>query len=153
LTSTDDIFGTRRVLAYVTEPAVTGIEDAVPHLHVLITRYTEWHARHHVAARVSQYELAGLSAEHYGQILETRRRTNIVFRTAVERGVTSGAFADVDVNRVARAILSLGIDLVRWYRRDGSDSPEQIGAFTAQLGLKMAMTPDLDLTAARSPRR
>jgi AcrR family transcriptional regulator len=138
-----------RALAYVTEPAMTGLEDPAHHLRALVARYTEWHARYHVAARVSQYELAGLSPEHYDEILETRHRTNIVFRTAVERGVTSGTFADVDVKRVARAILSLGIDLIRWYRRDGADSPEQIGAFTAQLALKMAMTPDVDLGPAR----
>jgi AcrR family transcriptional regulator len=135
----------QRVLGYVTEPAVQHIEDPVRHLQALVARYTEWHARHHVAARVSQYELAGLSPEHYEQVLEMRHETNVVFRTAVERGVETGAFAQVDVKRVARAILSLGIDLVRWYRRDGSDSPAQLGAFTAQLALKMVMTPDLDL--------
>ncbi|GLY99390.1 TetR/AcrR family transcriptional regulator [Actinoplanes sp. NBRC 103695] len=140
-----------RALAAVTDPALTGIEDPVRHLWALVARYTEWHARYHVAARVSQYELAGLSPEHYEQILETRHRTNVVFRSAVERGVTTGAFAEVDVKRVARAILSLGIDLVRWYRRDGSDSPEQLGEFTAQLALKMAMTPDLDLGPAPRP--
>lgn len=138
----------QRVLAYVTEPTVLGIEDPVRHLQALVARYTSWHALYHVAARVSQYELAGLSAEHYEEILETRHRTNDVFRAAVERGVTAGVFADVDVKRVSRAILSLGIDLVRWYRRDGSDSPELLGEFTAQLALKMAMTPDLDLGPA-----
>lgn len=141
-----------RALACVTEPDLAAIEDPVRHLQALVARYTEWHARYHVAARVSQYELAGLSAEHYEEILETRHQTNVVFRTAVERGVTAGAFADVDVKRVARAILSLGIDLVRWYRRDGSDSPEQLGDFTAQLALKMAMTPDLDLGPAPRPQ-
>jgi len=124
----------QRVLAYVTEPAVLGIEDPVRHLQALVARYTNWHARNHVAARVSQYELAGLSAEHYEEILETRHRTNDVFRAAVERGVTTGVFADVDVKRVSRAILSLGIDLVRWYRRDGSDSPELLGGELAQIG-------------------
>ncbi|MEV6630370.1 TetR/AcrR family transcriptional regulator [Actinoplanes sp. NPDC051470] len=130
-----------RALACATDPAVAGLDDPVEHLRALVARYTEWHARYHVAARVSQYELAGLSAEHYEQILETRHRTNVVFRTAVERGVTSGAFADVDVKRVARAILSLAIDLVRWYRRDGADSPEQLGEFTAQLALTMTGAP------------
>ncbi len=137
-----------RVLSYVSEPAVLATEDPVRRLHALVARYTEWHARHHVAARVSQYELAGLSAEHYEEIVELRHETNVVFRAAVERGVATGAFADIDVKRVARAILSLGIDLVRWYRRDGSDSPAQLGEFTAQLALKMVMTPDIDVAVA-----
>jgi AcrR family transcriptional regulator len=137
-----------RVLGYITEPEVSGIEEPVRHLQALVARYTEWHARCHVAARVSQYELSGLTAEHYDEILEMRHRTNAVFRTAVERGVATGKFADIDVKRVTRAILSLAIDLVRWYRRDGSDSPEQLGEFTAQLALKMAVTPDLPLGPA-----
>jgi AcrR family transcriptional regulator len=140
-----------RALAAVTAADLAEIEDPVRHLYALVSRYTEWHARYHVAARVSQYELAGLSAEHYEQIRETRHRTNVVFRSAVERGVTTGAFAQVDVKRVARAILSLGIDLVRWYRRDGSDSPEELGEFTAQLALKMTMTPDRQPTLAEHP--
>jgi AcrR family transcriptional regulator len=139
----------QRVLTYVTEAAGPDTEDPRRHLHTLVSRYTEWHARYHVAARVSQYELAGLSAEHYEEILEMRHETNVVFRAAVERGVKTGDFADIDVKRVSRAILSLAIDLVRWYRRDGSDSPEQLGEFTAQLALKMAITPDIDI--AESP--
>jgi len=135
----------QRVLGYVTDSAGPATDDPRRHLQTLVSRYTEWHARHHVAARVSQYELAGLTPEHYEQILAMRHETNDVFRAAVEHGVATGSFADIDVKRVARAILSLGIDLVRWYRRDGSDSPEQLGEFTAQLALKMAMTPDIDL--------
>jgi len=134
----------QRVLTYVSEPAGPATDDPVRRLQSLVARYTEWHARYHVAARVSQYELAGLAADHYEEILQMRHETNVVFRAAVEHGVTTGAFADIDVKRVSRAILSLGIDLVRWYRRDGSDSPEQLGQFTAQLALKMVMTPDLE---------
>jgi AcrR family transcriptional regulator len=146
----------QRVLTYITELGGLATDDPVRHLQALVARYTEWHARYHVAARVSQYELAGLSAEHYQEILTMRHETNVVFRAAVQRGVTTGEFADIDVKRVSRAILSLAIDLVRWYRRDGSDSPEQLGEFTVQLALKMAMTPDIDLgqaplaTAAKS---
>jgi hypothetical protein len=36
-------------------------------------------------------------------------------------------------------MLSLGIDLVRWYRLDGADSPEQLGQFYAGLALKMVL--------------
>jgi hypothetical protein len=60
-----------------------------------------------------------------------------VFREAVGRGVAEGAFAAIDVNRVVRAMLSLSIDLVRWYRLDGADSPGQIGDFYADLALKL----------------
>ena len=58
--------------------------------------------------------------------------------------MADGSFAPVDVKRVTRAMLSLSIDLVRWYRLDGSDSPEQLGEFYADLALKLV---------ERTPRR
>jgi AcrR family transcriptional regulator len=129
--------GHQQVLDYISEPTVSEVADPAEHLRVLVARYTEWHARYHVAARVCQHELAGLSAEHYEEILEIRHRTNTVFREAVARGVDDETFDAVDVRRTSRAILSLGIDLIRWYRRDGVDSPEQIGEFNAALALRM----------------
>jgi glyoxalase superfamily protein len=52
-----------------------------------------------------------------------------------------GSFTEVDVNRVVRAMFSLGIDLVRWYRPDRSDTPEQLGEFNAHLALTMVTSP------------
>jgi hypothetical protein len=51
-------------------------------------------------------------------------------------------------------MLSLGIDLVRWYRLDGPDSPEQLGDFYADLALKMVMnTVPGEHPAPRPPAR
>jgi AcrR family transcriptional regulator len=111
--------------------------NALSHLRSLVARFVAWHAHHHVAARVCQYELAALSAEHYAEILELRRQCTAIFRQAVIRGIEEGTFAPVDVHRVVRAILSLGIDLVRWYRSEGPDSAEQLGEFYADLALGM----------------
>lgn len=43
------------------------------------------------------------------------------------------------MNRLVRAMLPLSIDLVRWYRLDGPDSPGELGDFYAQLALRMVM--------------
>ena len=119
--------------------ASTEAGDAAERLAAIVSRYTAWHARHHVAARVCQYELAGLTPEHYDEIVQVRHQTNDVFRAAVGRGADEGAFAADDVNRLVRCMLSLSIDLVRWYRLDGPDSPEQLGDFYAELALRMVM--------------
>jgi AcrR family transcriptional regulator len=132
--------GHERALRCVQDPAAREAPGAQARLRAIISRYTAWHARHHVAARVCQFELPGLSDEHYRQIVQVRHETNDVFRDAVARGVTEGEFTAVDVNRVVRAMLSLSIDLVRWYRLDGADSPEQIGDFYAGLALKMVLS-------------
>jgi AcrR family transcriptional regulator len=129
--------GHERAYDHIRHPSITEAPDAAAGLRALVSRYTAWHARHHVAARVCQYELAGLTAEHYDQIVRVRHQTNEVFRHAVERGVEDGTFAPVDVKRIVRGMLSLSIDLVRWYRLDGADSPEQLGEFYAGLALKM----------------
>ncbi|SRR6266545_173747 len=112
---------------------------AAERFRLMVARHVSWHARHHVAARVCQYELNALSPEHYDEVREMRHQTTEVFRDAVARGVADGTFLTVDVNRVVRGVLSLGIDLVRWYRLDGPDSPEQLGEFYADLALKMVV--------------
>lgn len=106
-------------------------------LSELMFRYTTWHARHHVAARVAQLELPGLTDEHYLQIVALRRATGEVFREAVTRGVSDGSFAVAEVGRVVRAMLSLSIDLVRWYRLEDGDSPEELGRLYAELAVRM----------------
>jgi hypothetical protein len=90
-----------------------------------------------VAGRVGQYELSGLTAEHYEVIIALRQRTTAVFYEAIRWGAREGVFGVVDEHRLVRAILSLCVDLVRWYRLDGSDSPEAIGHFYAELALGM----------------
>ena len=105
----------------------------------MVSRYTAWHARRPALARVCQYELAGLTPERYNKIIQLRHLTNEVFRATVEQGAVDGAFAAGDVNRLVRGSLSLGVNLVRWYRLDGPDSPEQLGDFYAELALPMVM--------------
>jgi AcrR family transcriptional regulator len=131
--------GHERVLTHIQDPSVLSVggDGSADRLRAVIAAYTSWHARHHVAARVCQLELAGLTAGHYEEILELRHQTNAFFRDAIARGAADGSFAQVDVKRVTRAMLSLSIDLVRWYRLDGSDSPEELGEFYAGLALKM----------------
>jgi AcrR family transcriptional regulator len=124
--------------------------DAASYLRSLVARFVAWHAHHHVAGRVSQYELAALTPGHYAEILHLRRQSTDIFRGAVTGGIAEGTFAAVDVHRVVRAILSLGVDLVRWYRTEGPDSPEQLGEFYADLALGMVTSAE---TSARPGRR
>jgi AcrR family transcriptional regulator len=131
-----------RALGYVQDSSIDAARGAAERLRALVSRYTAWHALHHVAARVAQYELGGLTAEHYDEVRQLRHRTNEIFRAAVALGVKDGDFPPVDVDRVVRAMLSLSIDLIRWYRLDGSDSPEQLGDFYADLALRMVSSPE-----------
>jgi AcrR family transcriptional regulator len=111
--------------------------DTRSYVRRLVASHVWWHARHHTVARVCQYELTALEPEHYAAVLDLRQRFSSVVRSAVARGVREGVFDVPDLNRVVRAIMSLGIDLVRWYRLDGADSPETLSEFYAELALRM----------------
>jgi AcrR family transcriptional regulator len=111
--------------------------DSRRYVRRLVAGLVDWHARHHTVARVCQYELAALDPEHYAVVVDLRQRFTAVIRSSVERGVREGVFDVPDVNRAVRAVMSLGIDLVRWYRLDGADSPDALGEFYADLALRM----------------
>lgn len=111
--------------------------DPTDYVHRLVASHVTWHARHHTVARVCQYELAALEPEHHAAILDLRHRFSALLRSAVTSGARAGTFDVPDVNRAVRAVLSLGIDLVRWYHLDGADSPEALGGFYADLALRM----------------
>ncbi|GGP07671.1 TetR family transcriptional regulator [Nonomuraea glycinis] len=128
--------GHRRALETL-RAALPADGDPETHLRRAVAAFVEWHAEHHTVARVCQNELTPLSPEHYAEIHDLRAQFTIVFRDAVRR-LVDGATADPDdVSRLARSILSLGVDLVRWYRVDGTDTPATLGAFYADLAVHM----------------
>jgi AcrR family transcriptional regulator len=130
--------GHQRILEALTAPVEsTAKDDPAAVVAELVRRLVIWHARYHTVARVCQYELSGLGPEHYRDVLKLRQASTAVFHNAVQSGIEAAAFDTGDVTRVVRAIVSLGVDLVRWYRLDGLDSPEELAAAYAGLSLRM----------------
>ncbi|MQA12112.1 MAG: TetR family transcriptional regulator [Pseudonocardiaceae bacterium] len=131
--------GHQRALEALGPPALRNDADRDPVTAVsdLVRGLVSWHARHPTVARVCQYELSALTPEHYREIAAVRKGITDVFRFAVSRGLAAGLFDADDVNRVVRVILSTGVDLVRWYRLDGIDSPEVLGEVYVKLALRM----------------
>ncbi|MGD9484422.1 TetR/AcrR family transcriptional regulator [Streptomyces sp. TRM70308] len=101
-----------------------------------VRTFVRWHAEHHTTARVVQYELSALGEEHYAEIVGLRRRSEKVMRDLVAAGAEAGEFAVDDPRATALAVLSLCIDVARWYS-PGRRTPEEIGAFYADLALRM----------------
>jgi len=58
-------------------------------------------------------------------------------RALVERGVADGVFDCPSPRIAATALLSLGIDIARWYREDRSWSPADLGDAYAALALRI----------------
>ena len=83
------------------------------------------------------YELAALRPEHLAEIVVIRHQIDQVVRAVIDRGVADGVFAAPDAHMTALAVLSLGIDVARWYRDEGSWSPDQVAAHYRVLALRM----------------
>jgi hypothetical protein len=58
-------------------------------------------------------------------------------RSVVRHGVAEGTFSPEDPLRTTMALLSLGIDIARWYSQDATWPPATIAAFYADLALRM----------------
>lgn len=132
--------GHERTLALV-EAAVASSEDPVAQLTRLVEDFVRHHAVSHTSARIVNYELPALSEDHQLEIGDLRRRIDAVVRDLMERGVAAGAFTTPDPAMTASAVLSMGIDVARWYRDDGSWTPEDVAAHYRVLVLRMVGVP------------
>ncbi|MFE2996074.1 TetR family transcriptional regulator [Nocardia sp. NPDC059246] len=117
--------------------AVAASDDPVEQLVAVIRQFAIHHARAHTVARVINYELAALSPEHQREIKEIRHVIDTEMRQLIERGVDAGVFDNPNPRMAAVALLSLGIDLARWYREGGPLSPEEIGDYYVDLALRI----------------
>lgn len=102
-----------------------------------VSSFVRWHARGRTTARVVQYELDSLGPEARAEILGLRRQVDAEVRGIIEDGVRTGDFAVIDVQGTTLAVLSLCIDVARWFNVDGPRTPEEVGALYADLVLRM----------------
>lgn len=115
----------------------------------LVAEFVAWHARRHTVARVVQYELHVLGEQPgYREIAELRRRIERLFRDAVTAGVASGDFDVPDVRTATLAVVSLGIDVARWYGDHVRTSPTSLGEQYSQLVMRMLGAHDTPPTHA-----
>jgi len=114
-------------------------DDAEPfaRLHATVRAFTLWHAEHHTAARVVQYEGGALSEEHRREIAWRRREIDRHMREVIAAGVEGGVFAVPDLPGTTLALLSLSVDVARWYRDDGRRSAESVADLYADLAVRM----------------
>lgn len=133
--------GHRHVLEVVEKAAAMHTGPA-EQLREIVAQFAAWHARFHTNARVVQYEMAALSPEHKLTIADLRRAVEMRVREVISSGVTRGDFTVRAPNTAALAVLSLGIDVARWYREDGTWTPEEIGRQYGELALNLVGSTD-----------
>jgi len=116
---------------------MTSAVDPASQLAAVVRAFVIHHARRHTSARIVNLELASLSDEHSAEIQGLRHQIDEEIRRLVDHGVQAGVFDTPNPRMAAAAVLSLGIDIARWYRDDGPWQPEQIADFYADLALRM----------------
>jgi AcrR family transcriptional regulator len=119
------------------QDVVTTTPDPAEAMHLIVQKFVAWHAKRHRVARVVQYELHALPPADYAIVADLRRRTEHLVREVITSGVSSGQFKVTDIRTAARAVLSLGIDVARWYTDTAKPSPTTLGRQYADLVLRM----------------
>jgi AcrR family transcriptional regulator len=112
-------------------------DDPVEQMHEVVRDFATRSAEHHTITRVINAELGALSPEHRADIRAMRQRFAKVVHDVIERGVDAGVFQVEDPEIVATALISLGIDVARWYRDGGRLTPTAVGDHYADLAMRM----------------
>jgi hypothetical protein len=111
--------------------------SAAGRLASAVHAFVRWHAEHHTTGRVVQYELGALAEDHYAEIVVLRRQSEDAIRTIIADGVAAGEFDVPEVPGTTLAVLSLCIDVARWFNPEGRRTPDEVGALYADLVLRM----------------
>ncbi|GHH75084.1 TetR family transcriptional regulator [Streptomyces sulfonofaciens] len=111
--------------------------SAAERLADAVRSFVRWHAAQTTTARVVQYELDALGGEARAEIMALRRRTDAVIRDLIEDGARGGEFDVHDVEGTTLAVLSLCVDVARWFNAAGRRTPDEVGALYADLVLRM----------------
>ena len=117
--------------------AAAGAPSPTEALRAIMGRFATWHAEHFRVARIVQYEFANLTPEHRDAVLTLRKQIDAVVRDVVTAGVASGEFTVDDVPDTTLALMSMAVDVARWYDPEIKRTPEAIGAAYAELGLRL----------------
>jgi AcrR family transcriptional regulator len=124
--------------AQLIETAIDGAPaDPVSRLREAAAAFAAWHAEHHRVARIVQHELAALPPDDLETVQRLRRSIERRVEDELTAGVAAGVMSVGDTRAVTRAILSLTVDVARWYDPSGRDTPEAIGALYADLAARM----------------
>ena len=121
--------------------ASTAGGDAAARLGGLVTAFASWHAEHHRVARVVQYEFGALPADARQDVVALRRRIEQAVEDLIREGIAAGTMHTDQPRRVARALLSLCVDVARWYDPAGRDTPADLGALYGELAVRMVSAP------------
>jgi AcrR family transcriptional regulator len=104
----------------------------------LVRVLTIWHTYNSQVAHVVLYQTGALTTAHLADVAAKQREVSQIVRQVITDGVQSGDFDVPDTGAAAIAVLSLCLDVARWYRPGYRLTPQQLGDFNAVAALRIA---------------
>ncbi len=129
--------GHEATLALLTSTLEQAPDDPVEQLRALMFEFARWEAVHHTTARIVNYELQALSPEHLAEVMALRQDLRRLVRDLVERGRAAGVFAVADPGLVVVTLISLCIDIARWFSDEGEWDADEVAAGVSEAGLRL----------------
>jgi AcrR family transcriptional regulator len=123
----------RDLLVAAAEQAATPTEA----LRAIIGGFSRWHAEHYELGRIVQFEFRHLSVEHREAVLGLRKEIDGVVAGVLRDGIATGEFEVDDVSVTALALLSMAIDVARWYAPDVRRTPADIETSYGDLAVRL----------------
>lgn len=119
------------------DASVDPSEGAVGRLRAVVGAFVRWQADHHDLAKVVQYELHGLTDDHYREVAAIRRDTSAILARVVDEGLATGEFDVDDAGDVVLAISSLCVDVCRWFPSRTHSDADALARAYADLAVRM----------------
>ncbi|MEU5883801.1 TetR/AcrR family transcriptional regulator [Spirillospora sp. NPDC047279] len=129
--------GTRDSLEHVRRAVAGAPGDPESRLRAVVGSLVVRGARYHTTGRVIEYELGSLEDGHRAEVAAMRHEISAIVQDVIEDGARQGVFDVPDVPGTTLAVLSLAIDVARWYRASGRWAPEEIGGLYADLAWRL----------------
>ncbi|WP_315770719.1 TetR/AcrR family transcriptional regulator [Rhodococcoides kroppenstedtii] len=113
--------------------------SATRRLRAAVYAFARWHAENHTTGRVLQHQLDALETENKAQVIRLRHETVSLLRDLVSEGVRTGEFSAPDVDSTTMVVMSLCIDIVRWYPSRELNDPDAVAATIASFAERMVV--------------
>lgn len=125
---------------HVMEQARASASTPARQVEAMVAKFSRWHAMNSRLGRIVHTEFHALTPEHRALITPLRRGIEHEMQASLKAGIADGSLDVHDVKGTALALLSLSIDLVRWFEPDGTITADHIATLHARLAVKL-VTP------------
>lgn len=128
-----------------TRAAVLGAgEKPEDQLSAIMRAWVSFHIREQAKATIGATEIRSLDDDGRTKVVALRDEQENLFRAVIQHGADQGRFATPDPVEAARAVVSLGRNIVSWYRPDGPKSPQQFADDYARFAVALVEFVDLN---------